>query len=323
MTTTLTARSSAEDLLAVVPVVLGFVPDRLGRDAHVRRRQHLPRPGRPARPARRRPPRWSSRCCEPAVRHGVERVVFVVYTERRPCPPTGCRGGWSGRFREAGIEVVDVLRADGRRWFPLLRSRRSVPASGVPYDVSRAPVRGPGRRRGPASRTPRVTSWPGCSSPTTTWSPGWPLPGEAGRVRPPDEPAWVRATRRSGTSATGSDARRRARRPGCCAPSGPTGTPRRGLVRARAATTRSDHVELWTDLLRRAPDDLAGAARPRCSAFAAWLAGHGALAWCAVDRCRGGRPRPLAGPPGGRPADRGGAARRPGRRCATRCATRA
>ncbi len=44
------------------------------------------------------------------------------------------------------------------------------------------------------------------------------------------------------------------------------------------------HVELWRDLVKRAPEDLrAGAAS--LLAFAAWLNGDGALAWCALDRC--------------------------------------
>lgn len=48
--------------------------------------------------------------------------------------------------------------------------------------------------------------------------------------------------------------------------------------------TAREHVELWRDLLRRAPADL----RPGVGGllgFAAWLSGEGALAWCAVERC--------------------------------------
>jgi len=43
-------------------------------------------------------------------------------------------------------------------------------------------------------------------------------------------------------------------------------------------------VAFWTDVVRRAPPDLV--AEPAAVlAFAAWLAGSGALAWCALDRC--------------------------------------
>lgn len=56
---------------------------------------------------------------------------------------------------------------------------------------------------------------------------------------------------------------------------------------AWAEMTRSEaltHVELWRDVVRRTPSDLL-AAPAALLAFAAWLAGEGALAWCAVERC--------------------------------------
>ena len=58
---------------------------------------------------------------------------------------------------------------------------------------------------------------------------------------------------------------------------------------AWAEMTRADahlHVELWRDLTRRAPEDLRTGVGGLL-AFAAWLAGDGALAWCALDRCFG------------------------------------
>lgn len=55
-----------------------------------------------------------------------------------------------------------------------------------------------------------------------------------------------------------------------------------GLQRSAAPA----HVELWSDVVRRSPDRLV--AQPAAVlALAAWLAGDGALAWCAVDRCLG------------------------------------
>lgn len=56
---------------------------------------------------------------------------------------------------------------------------------------------------------------------------------------------------------------------------------------AWAEMTRSNSVEqvgLWRALVRRAPHDLR-AAPASLLAFAAWLGGKGALAWCALDRC--------------------------------------
>ena len=42
-----------------------------------------------------------------------------------------------------------------------------------------------------------------------------------------------------------------------------------------------DHVDLWRDVVRRAPAGLR-ADPAALLGFAAWLSGHGALAWCAV-----------------------------------------
>lgn len=61
---------------------------------------------------------------------------------------------------------------------------------------------------------------------------------------------------------------------------------------AWAEMTRSDapgHVELWRDLTRRAPADLRGGVGGLL-AFASWLAGDGALACCALERCFGADP---------------------------------
>lgn len=44
------------------------------------------------------------------------------------------------------------------------------------------------------------------------------------------------------------------------------------------------HVELWRDLVRRCPVHLLPGPASLL-AFAAWQAGDGALAWCAIDRC--------------------------------------
>ena len=65
-----------------------------------------------------------------------------------------------------------------------------------------------------------------------------------------------------------------------------------GRDAAWAAISRdvaAHHVRLWTDAVQRAPQDLV-AAPAAVLALAAWLAGHGALAWCAVDRCQAADP---------------------------------
>jgi hypothetical protein len=44
------------------------------------------------------------------------------------------------------------------------------------------------------------------------------------------------------------------------------------------------HVALWREVVRHSPEPLVAPAAGLL-AFAAWLSGDGALAWCAVDRC--------------------------------------
>lgn len=53
------------------------------------------------------------------------------------------------------------------------------------------------------------------------------------------------------------------------------------------------HVALWTDMTKRAPDEVR-AAPASLLAFASWLSGHGALAWCALDQVPEDKPYALA-----------------------------
>jgi hypothetical protein len=53
------------------------------------------------------------------------------------------------------------------------------------------------------------------------------------------------------------------------------------------------HVALWTDMTRRAPDEVR-AAPASLLGFASWLSGHGALAWCALDQVPKEKPYALA-----------------------------
>ena len=117
-------------------------------------------------------------------------------------------------------------------------------------------------------------------------------------VRLPSPPArGAGPGRRSGLDA--GTVHRRSSWRGCCS----------GCSTPRAATPRGPR---WSARRRGAPRAALDRRRPacsgrpasprrrRCSALAAWLAGHGALAWCAVDRVPGCRPGQLAGRAGGR-----------------------
>jgi hypothetical protein len=59
-----------------------------------------------------------------------------------------------------------------------------------------------------------------------------------------------------------------------------------GLLRRHTAEV---HAHFWGDVVRRAPEDYVAPAAAVLG-FAAWVWGHGALAWCAVDRSLGADP---------------------------------
>lgn len=55
----------------------------------------------------------------------------------------------------------------------------------------------------------------------------------------------------------------------------------------------ASHVALWTDLTRRAPEEVR-AAPASLLAFGSWLSGNGAMAWCALDQVPHDKPYSLA-----------------------------
>ncbi|MDQ4053428.1 MAG: DUF4192 domain-containing protein, partial [Actinomycetota bacterium] len=132
--TTLTARCP-DDVLALVPVVLGFVPSdsvvMLTFGAVQAFHARVDRPDGPDEVAE-----VVESLLRPARRHRVRQVVFVVYGD-----DDGTVAGLAAALREefaaAGVEIAEMLRADGRHWFPLLGEHPDAP--GVPYDVGAHP----------------------------------------------------------------------------------------------------------------------------------------------------------------------------------------
>lgn len=62
-----------------------------------------------------------------------------------------------------------------------------------------------------------------------------------------------------------------------------------GMNRGNAVS----HVALWSDLTKRAPDEVR-TAPASLLAFGSWLSGDGAMAWCALDQVLDGKPYALA-----------------------------
>lgn len=262
--TTLTFRTP-DDVLAAVPVLLGFEPSdsvvmlTFGGRETFHARIDLPRPTAVDEAI--------DLLLEPALAHGVQQVLLVAYTDR---PRYGARvlSRLSEAFWSSGIRVVRTLRADGRRYF-------EEKGPGVPYDISahpflvRAVLEGQVVTGSRDELGARLAATPGVAD----------VAAQVERVSPCDALEVAATVWRAVEAGRFEDADLAAVLLGI----------RDLAVRdaAWASMTREDagtHVTLWTDAVQRSPDGLVGNAAA-VLALAAWLAGHGAMAWCAVDRC--------------------------------------
>ena len=280
MTTTLTARRP-EDLLAAVPVVLGFRPhDSLvmltfdaSRTFHAR--VDLP----PSAEAEAALPELVDALVSPCLTHRVGRVAFVSYSDDAVLSARVAAALRAG-FGRAGIGVIDVLRAHAGAWrrVPVRPGDHETPA--VAYDDSAHPFAAQAVFEGRVTLASRedlrdtLASAPEAVARVAALQAGVAASG-------PDDVGWV----------GGLVAR-------CAAAGEPPDDAEaarvlRAVVRvdvrdaALAAVTResaASHLQVWADLLRRAPEsqvpDTAAVV-----AFCAWQEGDGALAWCALDRC--------------------------------------
>jgi Domain of unknown function (DUF4192) len=279
MTTTLTARGPG-DLLAAVPVVLGFHPhDSLVMLTFGAERTFHARVDLPARDDDEELTEIVETLLAPCRMHEVDHVAFVVYSGDRRLA-AALAAALVPAFAADGIGVVDVLRAHEGGWssVPVRADARESPP--VPYDAAHHPFTAQAVFDGRvtlASRDElRATVAPDAEL-RHRWA------GRVSRLPPPESDdaeaahetvaAWV---------ATGD---------------GPDDD---GAARVLGAVTRidvrdaalfvvtpetaPDHLRVWAALLRGAPDpqvpDVAAV-----TAFCAWQSGHGALAWCALDRC--------------------------------------
>lgn len=286
---TLRAKSPA-DLLALVPTVLGFHPDRsvvllTTGSARVPVHARVDLPGHAG--ATEETAGIAAHLAEVAERHGVRLAAVVLYSEDAALAAAmgtalvRCLG-------EAGVGVQLVVRADGERWY--LHDPDGAPRreSGAPYDLSTHPVTlravVENGRVVHGSRDALVASLDG---------------DEARRAA---VQAAVSSRAHGAGARTGSEAEagwvlgrvRRFLDDGAALPDGEAARVLLGLrsvvVRDAvwSAITRGSsdrQVDLWRDLVRRSPADLLPAPASLL-AFAAWLSGDGALAWCAVDRVR-------------------------------------
>jgi len=276
--TTLNARSP-EDILALVPLVLGFHPEESlvmltfgsGRGAF-HARVDLPGPDDTDDVI--------DLLLSAALRNRIDGVVFVLYTVDSDTA-FDLAPMLVSAFVAEHIGVIDVLRTDGTRWFPLAAGPDH---EGTPYDVSAHPFTVQGVYDGTVTQPNRLALAESLVGPDDEVAQvEAEIPARLGRVPDLQRPA---------------EARWLVDLIGRCLSSGvsPSAAELARLVVAVLDAELRDlawthmthanargHVEFWSDVARRTPDDFV-AAPATLLAFAAWLSGQGALAWCALDR---------------------------------------
>lgn len=279
MTTVLTARGP-EDLLAAVPVVLGFHPREslvmltFGAARSFHARLDLPPPGDAPALAD-----TVDALLAPSRAHGVDHVVFVVYVDD-PAPAARLAAALVPAFVAEGIVVADVLRADDGHWRRVPLRAGAGETSAVAYSTGAHPFAAQAVFEGRvthASREELRDTLRRDSDTEERWRALMarrPEPGPADEARARALVAsWVRSSAVPDDEGAAQVLRVLARV-----------DVRDALLYSVTHATASDHLRVWSALLRGAPDaqvpDTAAVA-----AFCAWQAGDGALAWCALDRC--------------------------------------
>ena len=281
MTITLTARGP-EDLLAAVPVVLGFRPEHslvmltfdAGQTFHAR--VDLPDAAEADDDAVLE---LAEVLLEPCRTHAVGRVALVVYGDD-PAVASAIDRGITPVFEGAGVEVLAVLRAHDGWWWRVRPGPGVVEEGPHPYDETVHPFAAravfAGRVTHPSREALRATL---AAEPEACrrvgdrlLALGEPGPGDGRRAL--DLVARCVAERSDPDDAAAARVLQVLSR----------AVDRDAMLDAVTRETAIEHLRVWTGLLRCAPDEQVPDAAA-VTAFCAWQAGDGALAWCALDRC--------------------------------------
>lgn len=271
---------SPEDVLALVPVLLGFHPSSslvmltFGARRPFHARVDVPR-------SRRDIAEVVDLLVGPVAREGATSVVLVLYADDTPLVRRLLREVIEG-LRGHAVEVKEALRVCGGRWFPMLHHVRSG-RLGMPFDISAHPFLAEAVLRGEVmldsrealarSLEPDADAVAALRGPLALLDP--PAPDQLAA-----ETAWLRGVVAEGLAGVELGTDRIARL--LADLTDPELRERVWTMLERPAA--ADHVALWTRVLRSAPEGFA-AAPAMLLGFSAWLDGRGALAWCALDRC--------------------------------------
>lgn len=222
-----------------------------------------------------------------ALRNGAERALVIVYSDDA-CLGEAAAEALAETLDRVGVATLLTIRADGQRWFPL--GADDPDPEGRPYDVrghelsSRAVLDGrvTFRDRGELVDSLAPVDPVVVDEVETAYDELAALPGAGQELLL--ESLWLMEQVRALVAAP---------------PEVPSVEPPLVARVLRAVANRDvrdlvwcdvdrqnaeGHVALWREVVRRSPDGLVAPAAGLL-AFSAWLAGDGALAWCAVDRC--------------------------------------
>ncbi|BBH16235.1 hypothetical protein Back2_05220 [Nocardioides baekrokdamisoli] len=270
MNTTFVARHPV-DLAAVVPIVLGFQPE----ESLVMLTFGGPRPfhARMDLPPTRHLPEAIETLLAPAVRLRVDSIALIVYSSRPRVAGAALRCADSA-FGSHGIEVLEAFRVhDGRLW--PFEQRPDIPRSGLAFDAFEHPFRAEAVLEGFVTRGSRDEVADSLSRDPDAAA----LVGSLLQVVEPMAPSEVSIVLEEMLDLE-------------MEPEGwasfllSVPTPAAGELVWRQLHGRHprETVEFWSAVVRRCPDE-AVAAPAAFLAYAAWLCGQGAIAWCALDRC--------------------------------------
>lgn len=267
------------DVLAAIAVAFGFVPSEsvtllaLGGDRPLHARVDLPEDPADLDEA-------LDLLAAPLERLGAALVALVVFTADLPRGDRAA-AGLLARTGACGARVLDVLVADGQRFHSALPSADSTRQ---PYDLgshrlvaaavldgevvlssreelARSVAADPAAREGVEVALAELSAASGPMIRSTEQR--WVRQRVAGLVRRGRSPDDRTAARIMRAVAVGSI--------------------RFVLVTDLELDSAPEWVELWRDLTRRAPEEVA-APVAAVLGVSAWVAGNGALAWCAWDR---------------------------------------